>query len=351
MPIRVKPSPATMGTVPSIKFRLAASIGVTSQSSQVESRVSRPRGPQTRRMKVFYSDTFVLPLPPNHRFSMEKFSLLRQRVVDEELVHPNDMSAPEPASEAQLALAHDPDYVVRVFRGNLTPKELRRIGFPWSVQMVERSRRSVAATIGACRAAISEGTGINLSGGTHHAHRDFGAGFCVFNDVAVAARVIQTEGLARSVIVLDCDVHQGDGTASIFANDPSVFTFSIHSASNYPFHKASSDLDIALPDGTGDNEYMEALQYGARRALSLSMAEFAVYVAGADPFGDDRLGRFALTKEGLALRDLFVLRLCREARLPVAVVMGGGYSHRVHDTVDIHFRTVELAIQIAASSS
>jgi len=302
-------------------------------------------------MKVFYSDHLVLPLPPNHRFPLEKYSLLRRRVVDEELVRPNDMTAPEPASEAQLTLAHDPDYVARVFRGGLTPKELRRIGFPWSAQMVERSRRSVAATIGACRAAISEGTGINLSGGTHHAHRDFGAGFCVFNDVAVAARVLQAEGLARSVVVLDCDVHQGDGTATIFADDPSVFTFSIHSASNYPFHKASSDLDIALPDGTSDGEYVEALQYGARRALALSKADLAVYVAGADPFGDDRLGRFALTKEGLALRDLFVLRLCRDAHLPIAVVMGGGYSRRMDDTVDIHFRTVQLAIQVAASSA
>jgi len=302
-------------------------------------------------MKAFCTDQFLLPLPPDHHFPVEKYSLLRQRVVGEGLVHSNDMVVPEPASEGQLALAHDSEYVARVLRGDLTSKELRRIGFPWSIQMVERSRRSVAATIGAGRAAIAEGTGINLSGGTHHAHREFGAGFCVFNDVAVAARVLQAEGLSRSIVVIDCDVHQGDGTAEIFADDPSVFTFSIHSASNYPFHKARSDLDIALPDGTADDEYMQALEHGARQALALSKPDLVVYIAGADPFGDDRLGRLALTKEGLALRDAFVLRLCREASLPIAIVMGGGYSRRVHDTVDIHFRTVQLAVQGSASTS
>jgi acetoin utilization deacetylase AcuC-like enzyme len=302
-------------------------------------------------MKVFCTDQFPVPLPPDHRFPMEKYSLLRQRVVGGGLVHSNDMVVPEPASEGQLALAHDSEYVGRVLRGDLTSKELRRIGFPWSIQMVERSRRSVAATIGACRAAVAEGSGINLSGGTHHAHREFGAGFCVFNDVAVAARVLQAEGCCRSIVVIDCDVHQGDGTAEIFGGDPSVFTFSIHSASNYPFHKATSDLDIALPDRAGDDEYMHALEHGARRALTLSKPNLVVYIAGADPFGDDRLGRLALTKEGLALRDTFVLRLCREARLPIAIVMGGGYSRRVHDTVDIHFRTVQLAVQMATSPS
>jgi acetoin utilization deacetylase AcuC-like enzyme len=298
-------------------------------------------------MKVFHSDHVVLPLPPDHHLAMDMYSLLRLRVMDERLVPPENMMVPEPATEAQLDLSHDPDYVGRVFRGELTPKELRRIGFPWSPQMVERSRRSVAATIGACRAAISEGGGVNLSGGTHHAHRGFGAGFCVFNDVAVAVRVLQAEGLAHSILVLDCDVHQGDGTASIFASDPSVFTFSLHSATNYPFHKAHSDLDIALPDDTDDDAYMEALQDGASRALALSKPELAVYVAGADPFVDDRLGRFALTKEGLARRDRFVLRLCRAAHLPVAIVMGGGYARSVHDTVDIHFRTVQLAVQMS----
>lgn len=302
-------------------------------------------------MKVFYTDQFPLPLPEGHRFPKEEHTLLRRRLLESGIVPAKDLVSPELASDEQLLLVHDADYLRRVVDGQLSPAEVRRIGFPWSPYLVERSRRSVGASIAACRAAASDGLSVSLGGGTHHAHRDSGAGYCVFNDVAVAARTSQVEGLAQQVLIIDCDVHQGDGTATIFADDPSVFTFSIHSANNYPFHKAQSDLDVALPDGTQDEAYLEALSEGVRRSLSLARADLAIYLAGADPFKGDRLGRFALTKEGLACRDELVFDLCRGRGLPVAVVMGGSYARRIEDTVDIHLQTVRLAVCKAANSS
>ncbi|HJW89085.1 MAG TPA: histone deacetylase [Anaerolineales bacterium] len=214
--------------------------------------------------------------------------------------------------------------------------------------IVERSRRSVGGTLGACRSALESGLGINLAGGTHHAYADHGEGYCVFNDSAVAARTIQAEGRCRRVVILDCDVHQGNGTAAIFAGDPSVFTLSIHGAKNFPFHKETSDLDIALEDGTGDEPYLEALLAGLRTALRNAQADLAIYLAGADPFHGDRLGRLALSKAGLAERDRMVFEACQREGLPVAVVMAGGYAQRVEDTVDIHLATVIEAVRIFA---
>jgi acetoin utilization deacetylase AcuC-like enzyme len=209
--------------------------------------------------------------------------------------------------------------------------------------MVERSRRSAGATIEACRAALEDGLAVNLAGGTHHAFRDRGEGYCVFNDSAIAALAIQAEGLARRVVILDCDVHQGNGTAAILAHDPSVFTFSIHGARNFPFSKEASDLDIELPDATGDAAYLDALERGVCHALSAAQPELAIYLAGADPFEGDRLGRLSLTKAGLLARDRMVFELCRSAGVPVAVVMAGGYARIIADTVDIHFATVAAA--------
>lgn len=299
-------------------------------------------------MHVFYTDQFVLPLPPGHRFPMEKYARLRQRVDASGLVDPARMHVPDRASPEDLARAHDPDYVARVLRGELGPAELRGIGFPWSEAMVERSLRSTGATIGACRAALAtRGVAVNLAGGTHHAFADRGEGYCVFNDGAVAARVMQAEGRARRVVIVDCDVHQGDGTAAILAGDPTVFTFSIHGARNYPFRKQQSDLDIHLPDRTGDAGYLLALATGLAEALARATPDLAIYLAGADPFEGDRLGRLALTKAGLAARDRLVLGTLRERHVPTAITMGGGYARELADVVDIHFATVAIAAELA----
>ena len=221
--------------------------------------------------------------------------------------------------------------------------EVRRIGLPWSPELVERSRRSVGGTISACRAALQEGIAVSLSGGTHHAFRERGEGFCIFNDSAVAARVMQAEGRARQIAIVDCDVHQGNGTAGILADDPTIFTFSIHGAKNFPFHKERSDLDVELPDRTGDDAYIEALEAGLRHTLESTHADLVIYLAGADPFAGDTLGRLSLSKAGLAERDRLVFSLCGQAGLPVAVVMAGGYARPIQDTVDIHFQTVRIA--------
>lgn len=300
-------------------------------------------------MRAFYTDHFVLPLPPEHRFPMAKYALLRERVLSEGILSPNDLHVPDAATDTDLLRVHDADYVRRVVSGQLTRHEIRRIGFPWSEAMVERSRRSSGATIAACRAALKEGVAVNLAGGTHHAARDFGAGYCVFNDSAVAARAMQAEGRARRIVILDCDVHQGDGTASILADDPTIFTFSIHGAKNFPFHKQKSDLDIELDDGTTDRVYLDMLEEGVQRALALAHADLAIYLAGADPFSGDRLGRLKVSKEGLATRDRFVLELCHQQRLPVAIAMAGGYAREVTDIVDIHTETVRRAAVVCAA--
>ncbi len=294
-------------------------------------------------MNLFYTDHFVLPLPAGHRFPMEKYVLLRRRVLAAGLVPAGDLRVPDAVTREQMELAHDPAYVGRVFRGELTEAEQKRIGFPWSPALVERSRRSAGATLAACRAALAAGGAVNLAGGTHHAFRDRGEGFCVFNDVAVAARTLLREGRVRRVVVIDADVHQGNGTAAIFAGDPAVFTFSIHSATNYPLVKEKSDLDVALPDRTTDTAYLDALETGLWQAVESARADLAVYLAGADPYEDDRLGRLSVSQRGLAERDRLVFEACRAAGLPVAVTMAGGYARRVEDTAAIHFQTVALA--------
>ncbi len=297
-------------------------------------------------MKAFYSDHFVLPLPEGHRFPMSKYSLLRERVAASSICGPGEMRVPEAVTDAQILRAHDPDYLDRVASGDLTDKEIRRIGFPWSERMVERSRRASGGTVGACLAALEDGFAANLAGGTHHAFPDRGEGYCVFNDSAIAARAAQDAGLVERVVVVDTDVHQGNGTAAILRDVPTVFTFSIHGEKNFPFHKEESDLDVPLPDGTKDEAYLRALGDGLERALDASEADLAIYLAGADPFAGDRLGRLSVTKEGLAERDRTVLEACRERGLPVAVTMAGGYADHVPDTVDVHFQSIERAAEM-----
>ena len=291
-------------------------------------------------MKAFYTDHFVLPLPEGHRFPMEKYRLLRERVLAAGVVAPEDLRVPHAARDEEILRVHDPEYLRRVQSGEMDRAEMRRIGFPWSPEMVERSRRSAGATVEACRLALEEGAAVNLAGGTHHAFRDRGEGYCVFNDAAIAARALQAEGRVRQVAVLDCDVHQGNGTAAIFEDDPTVFTFSIHGRNNFPFHKERSDLDVELPDGTADAEYLAALEAGLERALGTAQADLAIYVSGADPHENDRLGRLKVSRKGLLARDRLVFERCRQARLPVAVVMAGGYNVDVAETVEVHLQTV-----------
>ncbi len=292
-------------------------------------------------MKVFYSDHFVLPLPEGHRFPMVKYSMLRERVAESGICGPGELRMAEPVSDEEITRAHSPDYLKRVVSGALTDKEVRRIGFPWSPRMVERSRRASGGTLGACLSALEDGFAANLAGGTHHAFADRGEGYCVFNDSTIAARAVQAAGLVERVLVIDTDVHQGNGTAAILRSDPTVFTFSIHGAKNFPFHKERSDLDVPLPDGARDTEFLPALQAGLEAALDAAGAQLAIYLAGADPFEDDRLGRLSVTKRGLAERDRLVLEACRGRGIPVALTMAGGYARRVEDTVDVHFQSIQ----------
>ena len=300
-------------------------------------------------MQAFYADQFVLPLPAGHRFPMSKYRLLRERIDG---LAGLQMCPALPASDGELALVHTPGYLSAVVNGTLGAAQQREIGFPWTEAMVERARRSVGATIGAARAALASGVATNLAGGTHHASADKGGGYCVFNDAAVAARLMQAEShrtrrqLLR-VAIVDLDVHQGNGSASIFADDPTVVTLSLHGAKNFPFRTARSDLDVELPDGCGDEAYLQALD-GALDALwrhhEHALPGLIFYVAGADPHEGDRLGRLKLTTEGLAERDRRVLAAARERRIPVALSMAGGYGHDVDDTVRVHLGTIAAAI-------
>lgn len=300
-------------------------------------------------MLTFYTDTFVLPLPETHRFPMRKYARLRERCVAEGLVTPENLVVPPAASDEQLLLAHTPEYLERVKSGTLNPREVGEIGFPWSPEMVERSRRSTGATIAALEAAFADGAAVSLAGGTHHAYADRGQGFCVFNDAVVAIRAWQAAGKIKRAVIIDTDVHQGNGTAKLCADDPTIFTFSIHGAKNFPFRKETSDLDLPLANETGDAEYLRQLDAGLEQAFAAGPFDAAVFVSGADPYEHDRLGKLKLTREGLAERDRRVFAACRRHQLPVAVVMGGGYCNDVESIVDIHLETIRQANDYSAT--
>lgn len=306
-------------------------------------------------MKLYYADHFVLPLPEGHRFPMAKYARLRECLSDVGGFASSDFRVPDAASDNEILRAHDADYLRRVASGALDDAAQRRIGFPWTPAMVERSRRSAGATLAACRSALLREDGaacaVNLAGGTHHAHRDFGAGFCVFNDAAIAALAMRAEGRAGRVAIIDCDVHQGDGTAAILADKPEIFTCSLHGAKNFPFEKQVSDLDIELPDGTGDEAYLAALDQAIDVVFSRGRPELVIYLAGADPYVGDRLGRLALSFEGLLARDERVFGACRAAGVPVAIAMAGGYAEPIEDTVTIHTRTILAARRIFSKQS
>ena len=296
-------------------------------------------------MKAFYSDTFVLPLPEGHRFPMTKYRRLRETLVAQHVVDEADLIVPEPVEWDDIRLAHCESYVEAVAQGTLTAEAQRRIGFPWSPGMVERSRRSVGATISAARHVLThrDRVSANLAGGTHHAFSDHGAGYCVFNDVAVAARVLLRDGLIARAAVVDCDVHQGDGTAAIFRDDPRVFTMSLHGATNFPFRKQTGDLDVTFDDGAGDDDYLAALAVHLPEVLDGQEPDVVFYLAGADPYEGDRLGKLSLSIEGLVQRDRFVFEQCRIRSIPVVVTMAGGYCPDIEAIVTIHTNTIKEA--------
>ncbi|PFH11311.1 acetoin utilization deacetylase AcuC-like enzyme [Collimonas sp. PA-H2] len=298
-------------------------------------------------MKAFYSDHFVLPLPAGHRFPMQKYRLIHEGALA--TIAGIDFHEAPSTSDGVLALAHHPRYIAEVSSGTLADSVQKAIGFPWTPQMVERSRRSAGATIAACRAALAgpEPVAVNLAGGTHHAFADQGAGFCVFNDAAIAARLMQAERRVQRVVIVDLDVHQGNGTASILARDDSIFTLSLHGAHNYPFSKEQSDLDVALEDGTGDEAYLDALQGALATMLARFSPQLIIFLAGADPHEGDRLGRLKLSFDGLARRDAMVLETAGRLSIPVAISMAGGYGKNIQDTVAVHLQTIALAASFA----
>ena len=289
------------------------------------------------------SARYTIPLPAGHRFPIEKYALLRDAVLASGLVPPSALHEPERASLDALRLVHTERYIDALVTGTLSDAEQRRIGLPWSEFLIERSFRAVGGTCEAARAALDLGVTMNLAGGTHHAFPDHGEGFCVFNDVAVAIRMLQRDGRIRRAAVIDLDVHQGNGTHAIFAGDDSVFTFSMHGGRNFPFHKVAGTLDVELADGTGDDAYLAALAEKLPGVLAASAPDLVIYLAGSDPHEGDRLGRLCLTFDGLARRDAMVLDACREVGIPVAVTIAGGYGRDINDSVRAHVNTVRIA--------
>jgi acetoin utilization deacetylase AcuC-like enzyme len=298
-----------------------------------------PDDPRTdERMEVYSHDRWGIPLPPGHKFPISKYALLRERVAGRVTVLESEAVPWE-----WLATVHEADLLGRIRDGEMTVREQRGLGLPWSEVLVERGRRSVGGTLASARRALQHGIGMNLGGGTHHAGRDFARGYCLFNDVAVAVARLRAEGSIRRVVVVDCDVHQGDGTAQILGPDPDAFTLSLHGARNYPFERIPSDLDIDLPSGTGDDDYLAALD----QALDVAIdgQDIAFYLAGADPWEGDRLGRLSLTKAGLRARDELVLS--RLQPIPTTVVLAGGYAPDVNDTVDINAATLDAVLALS----
>jgi acetoin utilization deacetylase AcuC-like enzyme len=288
---------------------------------------------------LYAHDRWRFPLPAHHRFPIDKYSLLRERVVADGIARPDEIREADPVSWELLRTVHDAGLLERIRDGELTVREVRGVGLPWSAELVERGRRSVGGTIGAARRAVADGLGMNLGGGTHHAGRAFARGYCLFNDVVVALHALRSDGLAERALVVDCDVHQGDGTADLLAGDPRAFTLSLHGARNYPFERIPSDLDVDLDGGTGDDDYLQALDEALDLAIPRAGADVAFYLAGADPWEGDRLGRLSLTKAGLRARDERVLDRLLATGARVCVVLAGGYADDPRDTVDINAAT------------
>lgn len=299
-------------------------------------------------MRFWSHDRFTFPLPERHRFPLRKYALLRERVEAERL---GEVVVAPAAPWEDLAAVHEREYLRRVRAGELSVREQRALGLPWSPELVARGRHSSQGTVEAARDALGRGLGMNLGGGTHHAGPASGRGFCLFNDVVLAVRVLRREGRLRRALVVDCDVHQGDGTAELCAGDPETFALSIHGGANYPFQRATSDLDVDLVSGTGDDEYLARLAVALDTAVPAARPDLVVLLAGADPWGGDALGCLALTKAGLAARDTLVLDRAAAIGVPVCVTLAGGYARDVADTVDINLATARLVSARARSAS
>ena len=297
---------------------------------------------------MFWSSArYTFPLPEGHRFPIAKYELLRQRVVAAEL---GEVREPDRIDRESLLRVHTARYVDAFTEGALAADELRRLGFPWSTALVERSYRAVGGTLAAARFALDEGIAMNLAGGTHHAFPDRGEGFCVFNDVAIAIRRLQFEGRIERAAIIDLDVHQGNGTNAVFAGDDSVFTFSMHGRRNYPFAKVDGSLDVELEDGCGDDEYLALLSNALPNVIAAARPDLVLYLAGADPHVDDKLGRLGMTAPGLARRDVIVVESVREVGIPVAVTIAGGYGRDVDTTVGIHLETARICAGTRATA-
>lgn len=297
-------------------------------------------------MRVFACDHLDVTLPPGHRFPMEKYGRLRRALVSAGLLGPGEITPVEPAALEPLLAVHAPDYVTAVVERTLPAAAQRRIGLPCSEAFVDRARGSVAATLAATAAALEDGFAGNLSGGTHHAHRDFGAGYCAFNDLAIASRWLLDHGHARRVLIFDVDVHQGDGTAALFADEKRVFTCSVHGAANFPFRKVAGDLDVDLPDGTDDGAYLAAVERALAESLRRGRPDVVLVQGGVDPLEADRLGRLAVSAAGLYMRDLLILQTLRAAGLPTVYTLGGGYAEPIDATIDAHLGTYRAAREV-----
>ena len=297
-------------------------------------------------MRVWYCDHFEVPLPAGHRFPMHKYRALREALLSAGLLRPDELVPAEPIDAAALRRVHAAAYVDALFEGTLSAADARRLGLPWSRALLDRSRASVGATLAAAAHALDQGFAGNLSGGTHHAHHDFGSGYCVFNDLAVAAVALHDRGRIRRALVFDVDVHQGDGTAALFAGDDRVYTCSLHGARNFPFRKHASDLDVDLPDGTDDAAYLDHLRRAWAHAVDAARPDLVLVQGGVDPLASDTLGRLSLTHAGLEARDRFIFEAARRLGVPVALTLGGGYADPIDDTITAHLNTYRVAREV-----
>lgn len=298
-------------------------------------------------MRASYSRGYYAPLPDDHIFPMKKFPGLHKYLTEQEIIYPDNIVEPSPASVANLLTVHSLEYINRILNGTLDRKQERRLGLPWSKMLALRSRLAVQGTINAGLMALEDGMAGNLAGGTHHAMPGYGEGFCVFNDVAVAIKVLRQSMWARKILVIDCDVHQGNGTAEIFKNNPDVFTFSLHGARNYPFTKPPSSLDIGLPDKTGDRIYLSTLGDAMDDIFNQFDPDLAFYLGGIDPLESDYFGRLALSPAGLQYRDELVIKKVVGRNVPLVLLLSGGYAPTVEKTVLAHARMYKAAQKFA----